>query len=56
MRRTILFALMIPLLLSGCAGQRQDENEWKTWQDALYRAVGFADDASGYHLMKWRNS
>ena len=23
---------------------------------ALYRAVGFADDVSGYHLMKWRNT
>ncbi len=23
---------------------------------ALYRGVGFDDDVSGYHLMKWRNS
>lgn len=38
MKRTIVFALMIPLLLAGCAGQRQDENEWKTWQAQLARA------------------
>ncbi|MBQ3275729.1 MAG: hypothetical protein IJH47_01555 [Oscillospiraceae bacterium] len=38
MKRTIAFALTIPLLLTGCAARRQDENEWKAWQGDLARA------------------
>lgn len=34
MKRTITFALMIPLLLTACAA-RQAENEWRDWQQAL---------------------
>ena len=30
MKRTILFALMIPLLLTGCGAQRDAEN-WKAF-------------------------
>ena len=33
MKRTILFALMIPLLLTGCAGRA--ETEWSLWQASL---------------------
>ena len=42
MKRTVLFALMMTLLFSGCAGQRQDENEWRSWQEGLARAEEIA--------------
>ena len=42
MKRTALFALMMTLLFSGCAGQRQDENEWRSWQESLARAEEIA--------------
>ncbi len=42
MKRTMVFALMIPLLLTGCVSPRQDENEWKTWTASLSRAEEIA--------------
>ena len=37
MKRTILFALMIPLLLTGCGAQRDAEN-WKAFAEAVETA------------------
>ena len=34
MKRTLAFALMIPLLLTGCAARRA-ENAWRDWQQEL---------------------
>ena len=34
MKRTILFALMIPLLLTGCGAQRDAEN-WKAFAETV---------------------
>ena len=37
MKRTILFALMIPLLLTGC-GARRDAENWKAFAEAVETA------------------
>ena len=37
MKRTLWFALTIPLLLTGCAAQR-DAKEWEEWRDAASAA------------------
>ena len=37
MKRTILFALMIPLLLTGC-GARRDAENWKAFAETVETA------------------
>mgnify|MGYP006903491892 CR=1 FL=1 len=41
MKRTILFALMIPLLLTGC-GARRDAENWKSFAEAVETAERIA--------------
>ena len=40
MKRTILFALMIPLLLTGC-GARRDAENWKAFAETVETADRF---------------
>ena len=44
MKRTVAFALMIPLLLSGC-GARRAERSWREWQQELNERESIAFSA-----------
>ena len=40
-----------------CVGKAGTEDELKATEDGypLYRSVGFEDDGSKYHIMRWKN-